>query len=107
MRLVGTDEDLIVTPVASLLTDPAAYAAMANAVNPYGDGRAAQRAVAALAHHFGLGPAADEFEQPCAAGLRRGARRPIRQEVSARRFRHDRLRHRGRHTQRNAPKGKG
>jgi UDP-N-acetylglucosamine 2-epimerase (non-hydrolysing) len=34
---------------------------MANAVNPYGDGRAAERSVAALAHHFGLGPPADEF----------------------------------------------
>ena len=29
---------------------------MANAINPYGDGRAAERAVAALAHYFGLGP---------------------------------------------------
>jgi UDP-N-acetylglucosamine 2-epimerase (non-hydrolysing) len=35
---------------------------MANAVNPYGDGRAAQRAVAALAHHFSLGPPAEEFD---------------------------------------------
>jgi UDP-N-acetylglucosamine 2-epimerase len=31
-----------------LLTDPAAYAAMANQANPYGDGHAAQRIVAAL-----------------------------------------------------------
>ena len=42
VRLVGTDEDLIVAEVGRLLTDPAAYAAMANAVNPYGDGRAAR-----------------------------------------------------------------
>ena len=62
VRLVGTDEDLIVDTVGRLLTDPAAYMAMANAVNPYGDGRAAQRAVAALAHHFRLGPAPDEFQ---------------------------------------------
>ena len=61
VRLVGTDENLIVSSVGRLLTEPAAYAAMANAVNPYGDGRAAQRAVAALAHHFGLGPAPVEF----------------------------------------------
>jgi UDP-N-acetylglucosamine 2-epimerase (non-hydrolysing) len=61
VRLVGTDEDLIVRSVGRLLTEPAAYAAMANAVNPYGDGRAAERSVAALAHHFGLGPPADEF----------------------------------------------
>jgi UDP-N-acetylglucosamine 2-epimerase (non-hydrolysing) len=60
-RLVGTDEDRIVDEVATLLHDGAAYAAMANAVNPYGDGHAAPRSVAALAHLFGLGPAAHEF----------------------------------------------
>jgi hypothetical protein len=48
--------------VGHLLSDPAAYAAMASAVNPYGDGRAADRAVAALAHHFGLGPPPAEFD---------------------------------------------
>lgn len=61
VQLVGTDENRIVAAVGRLLTEPAAYAAMANAVNPYGDGRAADRAVAALAHHFGLGPSAEEF----------------------------------------------
>jgi UDP-N-acetylglucosamine 2-epimerase (non-hydrolysing) len=61
VRLVGTDPELIVDSVDRLLTDPAAYTAMANAVNPYGDGRAAERAVAALAHYFGLGPPPDEF----------------------------------------------
>jgi UDP-N-acetylglucosamine 2-epimerase (non-hydrolysing) len=70
VRLVGTDEDLIVKTVGQLLADPAAYAAMANAVNPYGDGHAAERAVAALAHHLGLGPPAEEFgaRQASAAG---------------------------------------
>jgi UDP-N-acetylglucosamine 2-epimerase (non-hydrolysing) len=67
VRLVGTDEDLIVKEVGRLLTDPAAYAAMANAVNPYGDGRAAERAVAALAHHFGLGPEPEPFSAQLAA----------------------------------------
>jgi len=61
VRLVGTDEDRIVAAVGLLLTDLAAYARMAGAVNPYGDGQAAERAVAALAHHFGLGPRAEEF----------------------------------------------
>jgi UDP-N-acetylglucosamine 2-epimerase (non-hydrolysing) len=61
VRLVGTDEDLIVGSVGLLLTDSAEYQAMAGAVNPYGDGRAAGRAVAALAHYFRLGPAAEEF----------------------------------------------
>ena len=61
VRLVGTDEDLIVRATSQLLTDPVAYAAMAGAINPYGDGHAAQRSVAALACHFGLGPAPAEF----------------------------------------------
>ena len=61
VRLVGTGEDRIVAEVGLLLTDLAAYAAMANAVNPYGDGQAAGRGVAALAHHFRLGPPAEEF----------------------------------------------
>ncbi|MDQ3735499.1 MAG: UDP-N-acetylglucosamine 2-epimerase (non-hydrolyzing) [Actinomycetota bacterium] len=42
-KLVGTDEQLIVDSARRLLEDPAAYAAMARATNPYGDGRAAQR----------------------------------------------------------------
>jgi len=71
VRLVGTDEDLIVKSTGQLLTDRAAYAAMAGAVNPYGDGRAAQRCVAALAWHFGLGPAAEEFRP--APALRRAS----------------------------------
>jgi len=71
VRLVGTDEDLIVKSTSQLLTDRAAYAAMAGAVNPYGDGRAAQRCVAALAWHFGLGPAAEEFRP--APALRRAS----------------------------------
>ncbi len=48
VRLVGTDRERIVSEATRLLDDPAAYAAMAHAVNPYGDGRAAQRIVAAL-----------------------------------------------------------
>ena len=61
VELVGTDEDRIVAAVGLLLTDLAAYSRMAAAVNPYGDGMAAERSVAALAHHFGFGPRAEEF----------------------------------------------
>jgi UDP-N-acetylglucosamine 2-epimerase (non-hydrolysing) len=61
VRLVGTEELQIVGAVRTVLHDPHEYAAMANAVNPYGDGRAAERTVAALAHLFGLGPRPDEF----------------------------------------------
>lgn len=48
LKLVGTDTQVILREANRLLDDPAAYAAMAKAVNPYGDGRAAQRIVEAL-----------------------------------------------------------
>jgi UDP-N-acetylglucosamine 2-epimerase (non-hydrolysing) len=61
-RLVGTDPDRVYCEVDRLLTSPSAYAAMANAVNPYGDGRAAQRTVAAIEHMFGLGSRPTRFD---------------------------------------------
>lgn len=42
-KLVGTDTERIVQEAKRLLTDSDAYAAMARAVNPYGDGQAAKR----------------------------------------------------------------
>jgi UDP-N-acetylglucosamine 2-epimerase (non-hydrolysing) len=56
VRLVGTTEDRIVSEVSTLLTDAAAYASMARATNPYGDGHSALRCVAAITHLLGLGP---------------------------------------------------
>lgn len=61
VRLVGTDEDLIVREVTNLLTDEAAYQTMARATNPYGDGLAAKRSVRALEHFFGHGGLPVEF----------------------------------------------
>jgi UDP-N-acetylglucosamine 2-epimerase (non-hydrolysing) len=48
-RLVGTDADRIVAEAERLLDDPEAYAAMARAHNPFGDGRSAARIVELLA----------------------------------------------------------
>lgn len=48
VRLVGTATDSIVTASRELLDNPRAYERMARAVNPYGDGQAAGRIVAAL-----------------------------------------------------------
>lgn len=48
VRLVGTNERTIIDNVSTLLTDQKAYAAMAKAVNPYGDGQACGRIVTAL-----------------------------------------------------------
>jgi UDP-N-acetylglucosamine 2-epimerase (non-hydrolysing) len=48
-QLTGTRYDSIVSGVQRLLDSPEAYAAMANRVNPYGDGHAAPRIVEHLA----------------------------------------------------------
>ena len=60
-RLEGVSPRQIVGAVRTVLHDENEYAAMANAVNPYGDGRAAERTVAGVAHLLGLGPRPDEF----------------------------------------------
>lgn len=48
VHLVGTNHDLIVSEVSTLLEDAAAYEKMSKAVNPYGDGKACIRIVKAL-----------------------------------------------------------
>ncbi len=47
-RVVGTDPDRIVAETVRLLDDPGAYAQMAAAPNPFGDGQAAERIVETL-----------------------------------------------------------
>jgi UDP-N-acetylglucosamine 2-epimerase (non-hydrolysing) len=48
VRVVGTERETIVRETARLLDDPAAYAAMAQAINPYGDGKASERIAQAI-----------------------------------------------------------
>lgn len=48
VKLVGSDEVLIVGEASRLLDDPEAYRVMARGVSPYGDGKAAQRIVDVL-----------------------------------------------------------
>jgi UDP-N-acetylglucosamine 2-epimerase (non-hydrolysing) len=55
--LVGTARDRIVEGTLRLLDDPAAYSAMASAVNPFGDGRAAERIVTRCLAHLRAGAA--------------------------------------------------
>lgn len=61
VKLIGTDESQIVTEVTRLLHDREHYAAMAKAANPYGDGKAAIRIVAAVEELLGLGHRLDDF----------------------------------------------
>jgi UDP-N-acetylglucosamine 2-epimerase (non-hydrolysing) len=72
-RLVGTGEAAIVDELSALLDDQQHYDRMSTAVNPYGDGRAAPRATAALKAHLGLGDRLEDFAP--AAQPRRGAAR--------------------------------
>lgn len=53
LKLVGTDPATVRTAMVDLLTDPAEYQRMAEAKNPYGDGHAAERILAAIQYHFG------------------------------------------------------
>lgn len=53
-RLIGTDEDRIVTGIFNLLDDKAAYLAMARAHNPFGDGHASARIAGHVADAFGF-----------------------------------------------------
>ena len=57
VHLVGTNHDLIVSEVSTLLDDAVAYEKMSKAVNPYGDGKACSRIVRAL-----NGEAVDRYE---------------------------------------------
>jgi UDP-N-acetylglucosamine 2-epimerase (non-hydrolysing) len=63
LRLVGTEQDQIVREAESILADPAAHA-LDPADNPYGDGHAAERVVAALEYLAGIVPAPVRFGPP-------------------------------------------
>ena len=55
-RLIGTDEDRIVSEIFTLLDDKAAYSAMARAHNPFGDGHAAARIAGIVAQCVAANP---------------------------------------------------
>jgi UDP-N-acetylglucosamine 2-epimerase (non-hydrolysing) len=51
VRVVGTDRRAIVQAASRLLDDPNEHRRMATGINPYGDGHASERIVAALRNH--------------------------------------------------------
>lgn len=53
-KLIGTNKQRIVDEATRLLSDAAAYQEMANAVSPYGDGRASQRIRHLVLKRFGI-----------------------------------------------------
>ena len=54
VKLVGTDVDIIVNEASKILNDENEYAKMSRAINPYGDGKAAERIVDAVLKYFEL-----------------------------------------------------
>ena len=61
VALVGTDRAVITEQTLRLFDDADAYAAMATAVNPYGDGMAANRCVSAIAQLLAVGVRMPDF----------------------------------------------
>lgn len=61
LRLVGTDSQAVYTAIKELFDDSAAYEKMAKASNPYGDGKASERIVEAIAHSFQLAERPKDF----------------------------------------------
>ena len=61
VKLAGVAKEDILTMAHSLITDPQAYAAMAHAVNPYGDGEACRRIADAILWHFGRSEKPEDF----------------------------------------------
>ncbi len=84
LLLVGTDPAAIESAGTLLLDDPLAYREMADAPNPYGDGRAAERIVAALENILDggaapapYGPGYSRHAVLRAAGYERERLRPV------------------------------
>ena len=63
LKLVGTDPAMVKSTMEELLTNERLYAEMANARNPYGDGKASERIVQAIQQYYGLGDAVEEFQE--------------------------------------------
>lgn len=54
LKVIGTRRGIIVKEASTLLDDKNEYGEMANAINPFGDGRASERIVKSLLHYYNL-----------------------------------------------------
>jgi len=61
VKLIGTKRQRLVDEVSLLMDSVETYEGMANAVNPYGDGRAAERTIGALRWKFADGQRPEDF----------------------------------------------
>ncbi len=62
LELVGTSEEHVYARTKEMLTNRELYESRSKAKNPYGDGKASQRIVDSLLHHFGRGPRPEPFQ---------------------------------------------
>ena len=62
VKLAGVVQDDLVTMAQRLIQDRNAYAAMAHAVNPYGDGQACRRIADAVLWHFQWGERPADYQ---------------------------------------------
>lgn len=69
-RVVGLDRRALVGAAAELLDDPIAHRRMSDRGSVYGDGRASERILAAMLHHFRGGDRPKPFEAPGAAAAK-------------------------------------
>jgi UDP-N-acetylglucosamine 2-epimerase (non-hydrolysing) len=53
VKVVGTDAEVIYREASELLTEKEKYDSMANAVNPYGDGKSSERIVDSILYYLG------------------------------------------------------
>ncbi|MCQ9386237.1 non-hydrolyzing UDP-N-acetylglucosamine 2-epimerase [Brevibacterium moorei] len=81
VKLIGTDRDRLVHEVSVLLEDHDAYASMANAVNPYGDGLASTRALEAMRWMFDAGVRPADFDTDTESILPAAESASIAQEI--------------------------
>lgn len=72
-ELVGTDAETVAARAIELLTDERARQEMTVSESPFGDGRSAPRAVAAIEWQLGLGDRPPAWSPPTTAALRPGA----------------------------------
>ena len=67
VKLIGTDVGRVIGEVSLLISDANRYNAMAQAVNPYGDGRAAERSAGAISELLGVGKRHTDFNSAAGA----------------------------------------
>ncbi|MEY8699831.1 UDP-N-acetylglucosamine 2-epimerase (non-hydrolyzing) [Streptococcus ferus] len=61
LKLVGTDKESVKKAMIELLENQSEYSRMSQAQNPYGDGRASQRIMDAIAHYFTSSERPEDF----------------------------------------------